>query len=238
MIESLKELFLLHKGKVSDKWSLYLDEMDQLFAPYRDMQVRLLEIGVQNGGSLEVWNKYFLQAEKIVGCDVDKKCGDLSFDDDRVVVVVGDANTDGCEREILQQESAFDIIIDDGSHKSGDIIRSFARYFPHLVEGGVYMAEDLHASYWDDYQGGLHNPLSAMAFYKRLADVVNFEHWRNNSTRSSLLARFAEEFNIKFSDLELAKIHSIEFANSICIIRNPSQRKMSLGDGLLLEQMQ
>jgi len=73
MKKTLKQLFLEHQGKVSDKWSLYLDEWDRFFKPYRDQSINLLEIGIQNGGSLEIWSRYFPKAGKLVGCDIDKK---------------------------------------------------------------------------------------------------------------------------------------------------------------------
>ena len=68
--KTLKQLYGEHKGKVSDKWFSYLSEYERIFASYREMPLRLLEIGVQNGGSLEIWSKYFHKAEKLLGCDI------------------------------------------------------------------------------------------------------------------------------------------------------------------------
>ena len=85
----------MHKtktGKVSDKWESYLPFYDTLLAPIRDNKLNLLEIGVQNGGSLETWSKYFENAENIIGCDIDENCNLLKYDDPRVKVIVGDAN--------------------------------------------------------------------------------------------------------------------------------------------------
>ena len=234
MRKLLRKTFEEHNGKLSDKWAFYLAEWDRLFIPYKKLKIRLLEIGVQNGGSLEVFGKYFSNAEKIVGCDIDPKCEILRYKDDRIAIVVGDANSDGGESEILRQAPSFDIIIDDGSHKSSDIVRSFARYFPHINDGGIYIVEDMHASYWKDYEGGLHNPLSAMSFFKRLADVTNYEHWRNNKSRESLLAAFAENLEIKFEELQLNKIHSIEFLNSLCIIKKCQPERNILGKRIIV----
>ncbi len=47
-----------------------------------------------------------------------------------------------------------DVVIDDGSHQSADIISSFETLFPTLAEGGLYVIEDLHCSYNPDYGGG------------------------------------------------------------------------------------
>jgi cephalosporin hydroxylase len=93
MEKSLKEIFLDHKQKKSDKWSLYINEWDRIFSPYRHQPINIFEIGIQNGGSLEIWATYFSNAKKIVGCDIDEKCKELVFDDPRITVYVGDANS-------------------------------------------------------------------------------------------------------------------------------------------------
>ncbi|ESZ75230.1 class I SAM-dependent methyltransferase [Mesorhizobium sp. L103C105A0] len=225
--KSLRNIYEEHTGKISDKWSIYLDAYEDIFADFRNKPVRLLEIGVQNGGSLEIWRQYFPQAELIVGCDINAASGKLTFDDEKIAVIVGDANTADVERDIVAQTAKFDIIIDDGSHRSSDIIRSFARYFPHLAVGGLYVAEDLHCSYWGKYEGGLYDPLSSMSFFKRLLDVVNYEHWGLHHLRVDVLAAFSQKYDAVFEETSLASIHSIGFLNSLCIVaKRPSQENV------------
>ena len=218
-LKSLAALFAEHTGKVSDKWSIYITEYDRLFQPWRDQPVRLLEIGIQNGGSLEIWSKYFTKAVKLIGCDINPDCAQLQFDDPRIAVVVADANTDDTQQSILKLSPQFDLIIDDGSHQSGDIVRSFARYFTHLNDGGLYIAEDLHCSYWQDFEGGLYQPYSSIAFFKQLADTINHEHWGIDKTRSELFSSFNRQYNTRLDEVSLAHIHSIEFINSMCVVR-------------------
>lgn len=43
-----------HIGKVSDKWESYIDVYDELFQEIYGSVESILEIGVQNGGSLEI----------------------------------------------------------------------------------------------------------------------------------------------------------------------------------------
>jgi hypothetical protein len=226
---SIKQLYQEHKGKISDKWTLYLAEFDRLFLPYQNKNVRLLEIGIQNGGSLEIWAKYFGNAKAIVGCDIDAKCGQLRYDDDRIVVIAGDANSLDCQKRIIQCAPQFDIIIDDASHKSGDIIRSFSKYFPYLDDCGLYIVEDLHCSYWNDFEGGLHNPFSSISFFKRLVDIVNYEHWRNENPRINLYKEFIKKYELELNDSILAGIHSVEFINSLCVIKKLTREENELG---------
>jgi O-antigen biosynthesis protein len=226
---SLRDLFAAHSGKVSDKWDIYISEYDRLFQPYRERPVRLLEIGIQNGGSLEVWSKYFAKAKRIVGSDIDPACEKLTFDDPKIAVVVADANTDAAEQRILTESDGFDLIIDDGSHQSGDIVRSFARYFKHVADGGLYIAEDLHCSYWQDFEGGIFQPYSSIAFFKRLTDAINHEHWGIAKTRCEVLVDFETHHQSKFDEDNLSEIHSIEFINSMCVVKKKSAKNNVLG---------
>jgi len=226
---TLEQLYKEHTGKVSDKWQLYLVEYDRVLSPYRKGPVRLLEIGVQNGGSLEIWAQYFLGAEAIIGCDIDPGCADLEFADKRIFVVVGNASSAGTQARILECSAEYDVVIDDGSHTSSDIIRSFARYFPHLADGGVYIIEDLHCSYWQEFGGGLYDPESSMSFLKALADVVNFKHWGIRKTRQDIFAGFLSKYGLEQHDYYLRQIHSVEFSNSICVIRKSAAECNELG---------
>jgi hypothetical protein len=141
---SLAEIHRKKIEKVSDKWSSYLDFYDDKLWYLQDSKINLLEIGVQNGGSLETWSRYFWKAEKIVGIDVDPKCADLKFDDSRIQVVIGDAKT-------VELEDTFDIIIDDGSHQASDIIANWQHWWPKLNDGGVYVVEDFHTMWMPGY---------------------------------------------------------------------------------------
>jgi hypothetical protein len=231
---TLRSIFTEHSGKVSDKWSIYLDEYNRLFDAYRDQPVRLLEIGIQNGGSLEIWSKFFPNAEKLVGCDNNPDCAQLLFDDPKIAVVVADANTDEAEQRLLENSFCFDLIIDDGSHHSGDIVRSFARYFSHLSDGGMYVAEDLHCSYWQEFEGGIYHPYSSIAFFKQLVDIVNHEHWGLAKTRCELLKGFNCKYAGELDEIALSHIHSIEFINSMCVIRKAQLIDNALGSRLIV----
>jgi hypothetical protein len=227
--KTLQQLYAEHDGKVSDKWSLYLAEYERIFAPYRDRPVRILEIGIENGGSLELWSKYFWNASKIVGCDINRDCAQLQYDDPRISIVVGNTNRERTRRRILQHCNGFDIIIDDASHQSKDIICSFANYFPCLSDGGLYVVEDLHCSYWQEFTGGLYHPGSSLAFFKLLVDVVNREHWGLDKARSELMLHLEEHYQLHFTEALLRKVHSLEFLNSLCFIKKQDDQNNVLG---------
>ena len=220
--KTLLRLYAEHTGKVSEKWYLYLNEFDRLFDEYREKSMSLLEIGVQNGGSLEIWSKYFSNSEALIGCDINPDCARLRYEDSRINVIVGDANSPDIREQITRLTPQFDIIIDDGSHRSSDIIKTFSTYFPLLADGGIFIVEDIHCNYWESFEGGLFDPFSAITFFKRLSDIINYEHWVTPEVRADNLRGFFWKYNCKMDDNVLSRVHSVEFINSLCVIRKAS----------------
>lgn len=226
---SLHDIHCSQAGKVADKWSLHLDEYARLFDPLRANPVRLLQIGVRNGSSLEVWARYFERAVSITGCDIDPACADLTFDDPRIHVVIGDASSRAVARTICMPDKLLDIVIDDGSHRSGDMVRSFGLYFDQLRAGGLYIVEDLHSSDRESGGDSLLERTSAMAFFKQLADVVSHEHWGSAIGRKAWLNEFSIAHGIELDEELLAQVHAVEFVNSMCIVRKDVAARNVLG---------
>jgi len=219
MMDKMIEALHLNKvGKVSDKWESYLGYYDALFGPLRQLPVSILEIGVQNGGSLDTWSEFFKSGQRFVGCDINPKCGSLKYDDPRISVVVGDANTPSGYQAIRAISSDFDIVIDDGSHLSMDVLNSFVNYFPMVKPGGLYVVEDTHTIYFDQYGGGILNDHGAYAFFKRLIDVVNFQFWRDQMSINTYFRTFFPLESTPSFILE-GWVESIEFRNSIITVR-------------------
>lgn len=114
---------------------------DELFAPFQDKPIKLLEIGVYNGGSLVLWNKYFSQAI-IHGLDKqDLRCED-SKNLDRVSFILKDAYFDETINAI--PDGFYDIIIEDGSHFIGHQLNVVHKYCSKVAKGGVLIIEDIH----------------------------------------------------------------------------------------------
>lgn len=207
-----------HTGKVSNKWELYLDVYDAAFASRRAQPVSLVEVGVQNGGSLELWARYFANARAITGCDIDPRCGALRFGDPRVSVVVGPVNAPATAREIAARAGNFDLFIDDGSHVSPDIIAAFCNYFPHLQPGGLYIAEDLHCAYLPKWQGGIEQP-NAVAFFRALVDGIHHRYWQQQGTMEQRAGAFIPA-GARVNLTRIAdEIASIAFYDSLCVVQ-------------------
>jgi len=129
-----------------NKWSHYPEIYDDVFHPYRENCKAILEIGVQNGGSLQMLHHMFPNA-KVYGLDIDPRCAALNGTlGDRVTVVTGDATN----MNVLAGLPTFDLIIDDGFHVPQMQAVSFSFLFERkLSPNGVYLVEDLENSYHD-----------------------------------------------------------------------------------------
>ena len=73
-----------------------------------------------------------------------------------------------------------------------------------------------------------------MAFLKCLADVVNHEHWDVQVPRTALLQPFLAAQDAQ--ELDLASIHSVEFSNSMRIIRKRAPQDNVLGQRVICGQ--
>nr|WP_282571936.1 class I SAM-dependent methyltransferase [Roseomonas acroporae] len=173
----MRAAFAAHRGYLSDKWEQYpgiyeaeLHDLLQGGAP-----LRVLEIGIQNGGSLQLWSQVLPPGSRIVGMDIDPACAGLEFGPE-VEVFIGDAS-DAATLDRCLGGRVFDVIVDDGSHRSGQVIAAFEALFPRLAPGGVYIVEDLHCSYRRSHGGGLRRRETAMTWFKDLADALNVDHF-------------------------------------------------------------
>lgn len=226
---SIEKIHLSNTGKVSDKWSSYLKFYDRILAHLQNEGVSILEVGVQNGGSLETFAKFFENGVVFVGCDIDPRCALLKYEDPRIRVVVGDINTQEAFDKIKGYSAGFDVIIDDGSHRSPDILTTFIHYFPLLKPGGIYVIEDTHTLYMrGHYLGGLMNDNSAQKFFYKLADVLSFEFWRKEFDLEEFFSTFFMG-NTAPNFISEGWVEEVSFRNSLISIlkaEKPTHEKL------------
>ena len=232
--DSVRGLYARHQGKVSTKWDSYLDVYEDCFRPLKQQPVDLLEIGIQNGGSLDIWSKYFPRARSLTGCDINPRCSLLRYEDPRVQVIVGHVNEPDTYRRILERAPQFDIIIDDGSHRSHDVLTSFLSYFPLLKPGGLYLVEDMHCAYWEAYGGGIFNDRSPAAFFRHMLDAINRDHFKKDIPAGKLFQSFlpGEQFE-RFLDEH--PVLNMSVHDSVFVLRKAwPQRPRGLGECVIV----
>lgn len=121
----------------------YVDKVyEDLFADIRHSTRKMLEIGVETGGSLLMWREYFPNAI-ITGVDI-KPCPQV-LGRERIDVITGDAYN----YEVADSLPAdFDIIIDDGPHTLESMIFVLLEYLNKIKHDGVLIIEDVQDFNW------------------------------------------------------------------------------------------
>jgi hypothetical protein len=167
----LQTLFATNRGRYLGKWPHYLPFYEQAFERYVGRPVRMLEIGVQYGGSLELWRKYFGSEAVLFGVDIDPKCAERVTPPNQVRL--GSQDDPDFLNQVVDEMGGIDIVLDDGSHVASHQRASFRALWPRLSVGGVYVIEDLHSSYWPNWEGGHRRPGTAIELVKELIDDMH-----------------------------------------------------------------
>jgi cephalosporin hydroxylase len=158
------QIFYESEHNAINKWAHYLWIYDEIFAPLRPRQnLTILEIGIQNGGSLQALSMYFDPTTKIHGLDIDPRCAGLAVPPN-VTIHIGNA----ADHNVLKDLPECDLIIDDGSHRSADQLNSILfLYDRKLKEDGIYLVEDLEHNYMH------HEPVIFVDVTKTWIDHLN-----------------------------------------------------------------
>ena len=137
-------------GTDKDTFHSYIELYEQLLAPFVDKAIALVEIGIQYGGSMLLWQDYLPKAQLIfvdnVNCIHPKILDHL--DPDRTSILFQDASNDIGVETVSDIACGIDFIIDDGPHTLQSQIDFLRLYLPSLNEGGVAVIEDVQDVQW------------------------------------------------------------------------------------------
>lgn len=120
------------KGTLHSYIDFYAEQMT------KRSNVSVLEIGVEYGHSIAMWQEYFSNS-RVYGIDI--KQNKLEFPLDNFVL--GDATNPEVIKKNFSRNK-FDYVIDDGSHVVKDQIAAFDLIFPKMKKGGKYFIEDVN----------------------------------------------------------------------------------------------
>ena len=168
----LARLFFHHEGRITQKWVHYLGLYDKYLSRFRGRPVRMLEIGVNRGGSLQLWREYLGKDALIFGVDLNPECAELA--DPPTQIRIGSQADPDFLKSVVAEMGTPDIIIDDGSHVARHQQVSFETLFPLLAPGGIYVIEDMHTAYWrGEWGGGYKRSGTAVELVKQLVDDMH-----------------------------------------------------------------
>lgn len=128
-------------GVPGDTCHNYTPAYHAMFGHRRDSVRRVLEVGVNAGSSLRMWEEYF-PAAQIVGLDIRRE---VLFSAGRIECHYADQSS---RNSLLAAVAAagggpFDLIIDDGSHEDAHQITTTEALLPLLAADGVLVIEDI-----------------------------------------------------------------------------------------------
>lgn len=181
--------------KRSIKWKKYFSIYEKLFYKYKNKKITFVEIGILDGGSLEIWKKYFGKHSRIIGIDNNPEC--KKFQNDDYEIFIGSQSNPDFWKKFYKDVGKVDIILDDGGHTNDQQIISLINSIQNINDGGLHVVEDVHSSYQKQY--GNPYKYSFINFSKKTIDDIN-------STFPNL-KKF--DYNLNQS------IYSIEFFESI-----------------------
>lgn len=215
MKKSLREI-----AKINEVDKFGFDEFSDIYEPFlnvfRENEIKLLEIGIggyniptQGGNSLRMWRDYFENA-KIFGIDIFDKFG---VESERIRTFKGSQSDCVFLEHVFKETDLLDIVIDDGSHVSGDVIESFKFFFPRLKNNGLYIIEDVGTSYWPQFGGGFDGDTS-MNFFKRLVDCLNHKEF------------LIQNYEPNYFDENVKSIHF--FRNAVIIVKGDNTRESAV----------
>lgn len=211
-MNKLEEFFYKKKHKCQiHKWAHYFKIYDKHFKRFINKNPTILEIGIQNGGSLEMWNNYFENKCTIYGVDIDEKCKTIpnKLGVDNVKIFIGSQDNEQFWKDFISNTPKFDIIIDDGGHTMIQQIITHKCLYDRVKDDGVYLCEDTHTSYWSSHGGGLKNGKSFIEYCKNHVDLINAYHIRENNNRKNGVNQDLLKFR--------KSTHSLTFYDSIVV---------------------
>lgn len=131
----------------------YLTTYSELFSKWEKENINILEVGTWKGGSMKLFEDYFINAN-IIGYDI--VAPELSFR--KAKVIVKDFySIDTSELPELT------IAIDDGSHGLREQMDFVRMVYPKMVKGGILIVEDVRPNLQSHFDT-LNIPYTMMEF--------------------------------------------------------------------------
>jgi hypothetical protein len=211
----LEQYFESNNKNLMHKWTHYFEAYDRHFSKYRGQEIVVLEIGVSQGGSLQMWRDYFGPKAKIYGLDMEPNC--ITLANENTEILIGSQSDRTFLQDLKSKIPPIDILIDDGGHTMEQQIVTFEELYNHVKADGVYLVEDLNTSYWLLYGGGHQRPGTFIEYSKHFIDAIN--------------AWFSEETSLKVSGFTKT-VHSLHYYTGILVIeKQPRKEPISLKTG-------
>lgn len=181
------------------KWENYFEVYETYFHKFINESPVVVEVGICQGGSAEMWLKYFGPESTIVGIDI-QDC--TNYTTKGCTQIIGDQGNPAFWDSFLQKYPKIDIFIDDGSHQLEHQILTLQKVWPFIKNNGVYICEDTHTNLWSEFKGGIKNKNTFLEYSKDLTDILLNQHSRGigDSNYLNLVEHYKNLYSVSFYD--------------------------------------
>lgn len=179
-MKDLTTYILTNKGKGINKWLHYPPIYEKHFTRFIGKKIVMWEIGIDKGGSLQMWKDFFGPKATIVGLDIVPEYANYKYEDPNIHVRIGDQADVKFLQDVIDEFGIPTVLLDDGGHTMDQMNITFDHVYPQMKKGSVYMVEDTHTCYWDEFGGGVENPDTFTNRCKGFIDNINAYHSRGS----------------------------------------------------------
>jgi hypothetical protein len=156
------------RGRETLSAKRYTETYARFFGDLASEEITLLEIGIDRGASLRLWEDFFPRAT-IHAIDINPRCN--RYSSQRTTVHIGSQTDAAFLEHVVRQSGALDVVIDDGGHTMEQHAAGLIHLWAHVKPGGAYIIEDLHTAYMPEFGGG--GPDSTMHRLKSVLDSLH-----------------------------------------------------------------
>jgi len=204
--------------RASSKHDSYFFAYDRIFERYQrpsDRKLTLVEVGVQNGGSLHWWRKILGEEARIIGIDLNPEVKVL--EKEGFEIYIGSQSDVNFWERFFAEVGSVDILVDDGGHTDFQQLVTFFSSIDYIRDGGLLITEDVHTSYMPMF--GNPSNFSFVSFAKLVVDAV--------MSRSSMVQCLVGK-------IIAHQVWNVDFYESI-VVFNIDRRKCILSQPIIAE---
>jgi len=200
-MDTFEEIFFSQE-QYAIKWKKYFQVYDKIFSKYRGKEITFVEIGVFEGGSLEIWKRYFGEKARIIGIDLNPECKKFENPSKKIEIFIGNQSDPNFWDEFfLNLKGSIDVVLDDGGHTNLDQIITSVKVLEKINDDGILVVEDVHTSYVEKYNSS--KKYSFINFAKKIIDDLN--------------SNIDQNLDLNFSFSLKNHVYSVEFFEGIVV---------------------
>jgi hypothetical protein len=165
-------------SRLTQKYENYFSIYD-LALLSAESPLTVVEIGVANGGSMQMWRQLLGPKARIIGIDLNPSIESLVAEG--FEVLIADMGFDESWERLSQLTGgpeSIDVLIDDGGHTNAQQIKALVRGLPMVTPGGFIVIEDLHASFMRKF--GNPSRFSTWEFLVEILGDVQRDHGKSD----------------------------------------------------------